>query len=246
MNILAVFAHPDDETILAGGLLAMLAEANHDVQYLCCTRGEGGECGDPPLCIQEDLGSLREKELICAVEQLGGKKVTILNFRDPLVGPDNNLYSFTEDINGLSNEIKKTILENEIDIIISHGSNGEYGHPGHISVYRAVQLLVSEFRHDLIWYSVQANYENSPKPHILNKNDKANWIIDATSVMEKKIAAALCHKSQHGLFVRKKTKELGRKVDVEEVIVPYESYFLANGDEDILYNFPLIKNSLMN
>ena len=43
MNILAFFAHPDDETMLAGGALALLAQNGAQVHYLCATRGEGGE-----------------------------------------------------------------------------------------------------------------------------------------------------------------------------------------------------------
>lgn len=246
MKILAVFAHPDDETILCGGLLALLAKANHDIHYLCCTRGEGGECGDPPLCNQNELGSLRENELTCAVENLSGKRLTFLDYKDPLVGSDNHLFSFTEDISGLSNEIKNYIRDNEIDIIISHGSNGEYGHPGHLTVYQAIKMLFDEEQKDLFWYSVQAFYENSPKPHILNKDDIANWIVDCSSVLDKKIAAALCHKSQHALFVRKKSKEVGRIVDVKEVIVPFESYYFAKGKEDILVSMPIIQKCLTN
>lgn len=246
MKILAVFAHPDDETILSGGLLALLADANHDVYYLCCTRGEGGECGDPPLCDQNSLGLVRENELACAVEKLGGKRLTFLDYKDPLVGEDNHLYSFTEDINRLSKEIKNYIFDNKIEIIISHGSNGEYGHPGHITVHRAVQMLIDQEKKDLYWYSVQAFYENSPKPHILNKDNLADWIVDCSSVLDRKISAALCHKSQHALFVRKKSKELERIVDVDEVIIPYESYFLANGEEDILKSLLVIRNNFIN
>ena len=46
MNILAFFAHPDDETMLCGGTLALLAQNGASVHYLCATRGEGGELGE--------------------------------------------------------------------------------------------------------------------------------------------------------------------------------------------------------
>ena len=101
MRILSCFAHPDDETILAGGLLALLDEAGHEVHYLCCTRGEGGECGDPPVCDQDDLGSVRQEELKCAVKCLGGKSLHFLDYQDPKVGIDNILYSFTDDTDTL-------------------------------------------------------------------------------------------------------------------------------------------------
>lgn len=50
MNLLAFFAHPDDETMLIGGTLALLSQAGFDVHYLCATRGEGGELGEPLIC----------------------------------------------------------------------------------------------------------------------------------------------------------------------------------------------------
>ena len=135
MNVLAFFAHPDDETILSGGLLALLASIDINVNYLCCTRGEGGERGDPPLCSQEQLGKFREDELNCAVNALGGKSLKILDYIDPLVGSGNQLFSFTENLIELSSALVNQIIEKKIDILISHGSNGEYGHQGHKTVY---------------------------------------------------------------------------------------------------------------
>ncbi len=69
--LLAVFAHPDDETFRCGGTLALLARHGVRVYLLTATRGEGGSCGDPPLCRPENLGGWREKELACACRVLG-------------------------------------------------------------------------------------------------------------------------------------------------------------------------------
>ena len=246
MNILVFFAHPDDETMLCGGLLAILSKSGHDVQFLSCTRGEGGECGVPPLCTQAQLGSLRELELACAVEELGGKSLQFLDYVDPLVGPDNSLFSFTQDQEKLEIELKDYLQTNDIDLLITHGSNGEYGHPGHMTVYQvALKIIQSEFP-EMPWYTVQAYYDNSPKPHILNKADQADWIIDVSSVINEKIRAAFCHKSQHDLFVRRKSKELGKSVSVSEVIQTEESYHFANGTKDVLKNLPEIQKNLIN
>jgi LmbE family N-acetylglucosaminyl deacetylase len=246
MNILVFFAHPDDETMLCGGLLAILSKSGHDVQFLSCTRGEGGECGVPPLCTQAQLGSLRELELACAVEELGGKSLQFLDYVDPLVGPDNSLFSFTQDQEKLEIELKDYLQTNDIDLLITHGSNGEYGHPGHMTVYQvALKIIQSEFP-EMPWYTVQAYYDNSPKPHILNKADQADWIIDVSSVINEKIHAAFCHKSQHDLFVRRKSKELGKSVSVSEVIQTEESYHFANGTKDVLKNLPEIQKNLIN
>ena len=49
MKLLSFFAHPDDETMLAGGILAILSKLGVEIHYLSATRGEGGEVGEPPL-----------------------------------------------------------------------------------------------------------------------------------------------------------------------------------------------------
>ncbi len=245
MNILAFFAHPDDETILSGGLLALLSSAGHDVYYLCCTRGEGGERGEPPLCTQDELGDLREGELKCAVKALGGKKLKILDYKDPLVGPDNKLFSFTEKITELSSVLFHQIKENKIDVLISHGSNGEYGHPGHRTVYETARKVIHEKFPNLTWYTVQAYHEDSSKPHLMNQNDPADWVVDTTLVLNMKVLAANCHKSQHALFVRRKTKELGRFVKVDEIIMSDESYHFANGRSDLLRDLQIIRENLL-
>ncbi|HEX5689959.1 MAG TPA: PIG-L family deacetylase [Roseiflexaceae bacterium] len=72
-TILAIAAHPDDETMLAGGTLAMYAEQGHDLYILSTTRGEGGEIGDPPLATRETLGVVREAEMRCAATALGAR-----------------------------------------------------------------------------------------------------------------------------------------------------------------------------
>lgn len=237
MNILAVFAHPDDETVLAGGLLTLLAKLGNEVNFLICTRGEGGEVGDPPVSTQQALGLFREIELRNAVKHLGGKNVTILNFVDPMVGENNQLFSFTEDQALLRYLILKEMDEKKIDILISHGSNGEYGHPGHLTVYETVKEAVNLHEQKIFWYTCQAAYEDHPKPHLSNRDDKADWVVDVSSVAAEKLAAITAHQSQHTLFKRRKSKELGRMVSLEEILQLEESYCLQSKDrEDILKN----------
>src|SRR5215470_1682442 len=84
-TILAVAAHPDDETMLAGGTLAMYAEQGHAVYILATTRGEGGEAGEPPLATRERLGAVREAELRCAAAALGAREVFFLPYIDPFM-----------------------------------------------------------------------------------------------------------------------------------------------------------------
>ena len=228
MKALAFFAHPDDETILAGGTLALLAHIGADVYYLCATDGGGGELGDPPVCNREDLGKFRQRELECAVAALGGKQVRSLNYIDPLVGNNNELFAFADDFDLLVRQVMAEIISLSPEILISHGSNGEYGHPAHVQVYQAAHEAVQRLGNRApTWYTVQAAYAGNPKPHAMNINDPADLILDISSVLDRKIKAAFCHQSQNALFVRRKSKEAGQIIPLSEAIVSSESLHLA-------------------
>ena len=79
-SILAISAHPDDESLFAGGTLAMYAKRGHDVYILETTRGEGGEVGEPPLTTKENLGAYREQEVRKAARALGVRDIFFLPF----------------------------------------------------------------------------------------------------------------------------------------------------------------------
>jgi LmbE family N-acetylglucosaminyl deacetylase len=224
MNILAFFAHPDDETILAGGTLALLARAGARVHYLCATRGEGGETGEPPLCSQDELGAFREREMDCAVRQLGGSSLRYLDYIDPRVGADNQLYPYTQDLAALSRQVSKVIRDVEAEAIITHGSNGEYGHPAHVLTHQAARAAAESIASgEILIFGVSSTFPEHPRPRIANRDDPAQLILDITPALEAKTQAALCHRTQHALFVRRASQEAGRPLSVPEVIQHVES-----------------------
>lgn len=224
MNVLTFFAHPDDETMLAGGTLALLAAAGAQVHYLSATRGEGGETGEPPLCRPEELGAVRAGELACAVKALGGASLAFLDYRDPQVGPNEELYPFTDDLDQLAAQVADFIRQVHADVVITHGSNGEYGHPAHRLAHQAARVAMQSISpHPPLLYSVQAAFPEHPRPRLMNSDDPANLILDVSAVIEQKTQAALCHRTQHALFVRRASREAGRPLTVPEVIVSLES-----------------------
>ncbi len=228
MNVLAFFAHPDDETILIGGTLALLARRGINVHYLCATRGEGGEVGEPPLCSVEQLGQVREAELVCAVQNLGGRSLTFLGYTDPRVGEEGQLYPYTQDLLLLAGQVAATIRQFEIQVVITHGSNGEYGHPAHILTHQSARLAVESLGEQApLLYTVAANFPEHPRPRLANQDDPAHLILDITPALEQKIQAALCHRTQHALFVRRPSQEAGRPLSVPEVILKVESLHRA-------------------
>lgn len=230
MNVIAFFAHPDDETMLVGGTLALLAQSGLQVHYLCATRGEGGEVGEPPLCAVDELGQKRGREMACAVQNLGGSSLTFLGHTDPRTGPKDELYAFSEDMDLLTDQITAYIQKFNAGVVITHGSNGEYGHPGHLFSHNAARAAIQSVngsRPELLLYTVSAVFPDHPKPRLANLDDQAHLVIDVTSVLRKKTAAAMCHETQHALFVRRSSREAGYQLSVPEVIMPIESLHRA-------------------
>jgi len=228
MLVLAIVAHPDDETMLTGGVLALLARAGAAVHYLCATRGEGGEVGEPPVCAREELGFVREREMRCAAQALGGASVSFLDYVDPLVGENEELHPYTTDIDGLVARIEAYIQQLNPGAIITHGSEGEYGHPAHKLTHQAVRAAVYRMGQDApLLYTFSAAFPQHPRPRLVNPDDPAHLVLDVTPVIEQKAGAALCHKSQHALFVRRSSAEAGRQLAVPEVVMRVEGLHRA-------------------
>jgi N-acetylglucosamine malate deacetylase 2 len=224
MDILAFFAHPDDETMLCGGTLALLARRGAHVHIVSATRGEGGEMGDPPLCTRENLGSVRESELNCAAIALGADSLTVMDYTDPTVGPGEELFPFTDDVEGLAVQIVEAIHYRNAGAIITHGVNGEYGHPAHRLAHRAVLRAVEVLGDEAPFlYTVQAAFPEHPYPRLANADAQAHLLVDVTPVLKQKTDAALCHRTQHDLFIRHRSEEAGRRMTVPETILPIES-----------------------
>ena len=205
-------------------MLALLAENGDQVHYLSATRGEGGEAGEPPVCSIDELGRVREGELVCAVGVLGGRSLTFLGYKDPRMGADDQLYPYTEDITFLAGQVAASIRQFEIEAVITHGSNGEYGHPAHVITSQAALVAVISFESSApSLYTIAANYGAHPYPRLANQDDQADLVIDIEPVLEVKSKAALCHRTQHALFVRRRSRAAGRELTVEEVVLKQES-----------------------
>ena len=128
--LLAVFAHPDDETFRCGGLLALLARCGVQVYIITATRGEAGSCGEPQICTTEELAELRERELICACNVLGIRPPILLNY------PDGKLDEVDQE--EAVARIEEVIRELRPQILLTWPVDGLSDHPDHIAVSRWV------------------------------------------------------------------------------------------------------------
>lgn len=213
--------------MLCGATLALLAMRGAAVHYLCATRGEGGELGEPPLCTRAELGETREAELVCAVGQLKGRSLTFLGYTDPAIGPGDTLYAYTDNLTLLAGQIAASIRQFEIHAVLTHGSNGEYGHPAHIVSHQAARIAVESLGAAApLLYTVAALYPDHPRPRLANKDDPAHLVLGGEgfqTALQAKTQAALCQRTQHALFVRRASQDAGRRLEVAEVIMNTES-----------------------
>ena len=76
-QVLAVVAHPDDESFGLGAVIAALTTAGADVRVLSFTHGEASTLG-----ATTDLGAVRGRELVAAAEQLGASDALLYAFPD--------------------------------------------------------------------------------------------------------------------------------------------------------------------
>ena len=146
LNILAVFAHPDDEGFGCGGTLAALVAGGHHVTLVCATNGDVGEISDPALATPETLGRVRQGELREAMDVTGIKDVRFLNYRDSgMVGWEDNNHPnslFQAPESKVVEQVAEIIREIHPDIVITHDPTGGYGHPDHVTICARTRTAV--------------------------------------------------------------------------------------------------------
>ena len=139
-TLLAVFAHPDDESFGVGGMLAKYAAEGVHVVLACATRGDVGEIKDPRLGTQEQLAEIRERELRCACDVLGISELHLLGYRDSgMAGsPDNDdpRSLVQADPVEVVGKIVRVIRQVRPQVVVTFEEGGGYGHPDHIAIHR--------------------------------------------------------------------------------------------------------------
>jgi LmbE family N-acetylglucosaminyl deacetylase len=136
-SVLAVFAHPDDESLACGGTLARLADAGAHIVLLCLSQGERGVTIDPALVPDGDLGRVRVRELHAAAHVLGIAEVQVFNH------PDGNLR--WADDPAVQNEIRAAIDRHKPAAVITFDGDGLYWHVDHIGVHERTSAVVASF-----------------------------------------------------------------------------------------------------
>lgn len=148
--LVAVLAHPDDESFGMGGTLAYYASLGHRVYLICATLGEAGTVSDGVKLTANSLAEHRGAELDCAARVLGLAGVSLLGYRDSGMegAPDNSHHAalINQPLAVVAKRIAVLLKELDAAVVLTFDPYGGYGHPDHIHIQRATALAVGEMR----------------------------------------------------------------------------------------------------
>ncbi|MFN8635593.1 MAG: PIG-L family deacetylase [Chloroflexota bacterium] len=140
LTLMAVHAHPDDEAIGTGGVLARAAAEGIRTVLVTCTGGEVGEIAPDTLATADTLAEVRERELRAACEILNVTHLELLGYRDSgMAGtPDNDHPEcFAQaDLDHASARLASLVRKYQPAVIVTYNENGFYGHPDHVNAHR--------------------------------------------------------------------------------------------------------------
>lgn len=131
-GLLAIFAHPDDESFGVGGVLALAAAGGVPARLVCATDGDlGGEAGARELDRELRHGELRE-----AMAALGVPEPIFLGYRDS--GMENwprpaDCFA-NADAEEVIGRLEAILAEVRPAVVLTFDPGGIYGHPDHVTI----------------------------------------------------------------------------------------------------------------
>jgi LmbE family N-acetylglucosaminyl deacetylase len=156
LRLMAILAHPDDESLGFGGLLAKCAAEHVETTLVTATLGERGWSGDkrdyPGL---EELGRIREVELRSAADILGIRSVNLLGYLDGDLdqAPPSEIVA----------KIVEQLRSVRPHVVVTFGPDGCYGHPDHIAISQFTTAAILEAA------SPHSPHAENLAPHVVAK-----------------------------------------------------------------------------
>jgi mycothiol conjugate amidase Mca len=142
LTLMAVHAHPDDESIGMGGTLARSVAEGRRVVVLTCTRGEMGDIVVPELDTPDNhrrLAELRAAEMEAAMAELGVTEWDNLGYRDSdMMGRAGNRDPrcfWQADLDEAIGRLVWLVRRYRPDVMTTYNDFGGYGHPDHVRTH---------------------------------------------------------------------------------------------------------------
>jgi N-acetyl-1-D-myo-inositol-2-amino-2-deoxy-alpha-D-glucopyranoside deacetylase len=146
-TLLAVHAHPDDESITTGGTLARYAAEGVRTVVVTCTNGDLGEVRDGSESSTTSLADRRVAELWAACGILGVSRLEVLGYRDSgMAGwPQNQApEAFLQaPLAAAAERVAQVIREERPQVVLTYDAIGNYGHPDHQQAHRVTRLAIA-------------------------------------------------------------------------------------------------------
>jgi N-acetyl-1-D-myo-inositol-2-amino-2-deoxy-alpha-D-glucopyranoside deacetylase len=135
LRVLGVFAHPDDESFSAGGLLALATAAGAEATVACATRGEAGALQGAAAHSGQPVGEVRAAELATACQALGAQPPRFLGL------PDGGLAGIDPAAGQAC--IAGVLADVRPHLVVTLGPDGAYGHADHLACTAWVHAAVA-------------------------------------------------------------------------------------------------------
>lgn len=215
-TLLAVFAHPDDETMVGPLLAHYGSKADTDVYLVLATGGDQGVTPFAKIPAGKKLAAVRGKEAECACQNLGIHPPIMLGL------PDGGLSGF-QVLGELVSKIEKVVTDVRPDAIVTWGPEGGYGHADHRLVSAAVtQIVQAGETTTLLYYAalptkgLTSDVSSALKLPVFKPTAERflNTRVPYSEEDEAKARAALaCHESQFTPETMEQLSALGRRVN---------------------------------
>jgi bacillithiol biosynthesis deacetylase BshB2 len=200
-QVLAILAHPDDETFIFGGTIAHYTKQGVKVTVVSATKGEmGRRMGNPPFITRETMPIVREQELRDACRLLGAEEPLFLGIRDKTVE--------FQDMALLVNRIAGLVRAYKPDVVLTfHPVWG--GHADHCAIgqaaidavkaagdegYQTTKPHGEPFRTPSLLYISFGDTMKQPERYGLTKADIVR--IDVSDSLQEKLQAFRAHRTQ--------------------------------------------------
>jgi LmbE family N-acetylglucosaminyl deacetylase len=252
LKLMCILAHPDDESLGNGGILAKYAAEGVETYLVTATRGERGWFGDeseyPGL---EALGRIREAELLAAARVLGIQRVDFLDYIDGDLDQAQPAEVIAK-ITGLLRGVRP-------NVVVTFGPDGAYGHPDHIAICQFTTAAIVEaanptslYHPDLPPHAVSKLYYMAPTlqlgvayqavfgdvvMHVDGVERSGigwpDWSIttriDTKDYRQTVWEAVLCHESQLAVYRQLEHASQDYQQDLWDAQTYYRAFSLVNG-----------------
>ncbi|HMD44945.1 MAG TPA: PIG-L family deacetylase [Acidimicrobiales bacterium] len=222
--LMAVHAHPDDEGVFTGGVLARYGAAGVTTVLVTCTNGElgfgaGGVEAGQPGHDEAAVVATRREELERSARALGITHLELLGFHDSgMAGwPDNDAPGsfWSTPVPEAAGRLIELIERYRPQVVLTYDANGFYGHPDHIQAHRITmaaaeatglpeRVLFPEipsswmrnFSEQLAAAGVEVPEFIEDGPDLSTPDAEITALVDCTSVVARKYEAVAAHASQ--------------------------------------------------